>query len=482
MKRFALAFSSALLTAEAVEIDGSVIVGLGDNIEEAIKEHKDGILVEFYAPWCGHCKKLEPEYTKAAKSLYDDGSKIPLMKVDATEDKNTAPAQKYGVQGYPTIKWFVGGQASDYDGPREAAGIVDWIKSMTGPAVEEGAPTGEEKLSVTYYGESKAVFEEVAKANRKKASWFYVSGAETKIVLKHKGEEAVTSTATAQEDIEKFYKDNASPLWGELNGETFAGYMEKGGGLVWALLKMESADKVSEVVEEHRAIFNAVAEKVSPEYAVTWTNTVEFGQVLESMFGVSEFPKVIVQSKAGAKKNFIYDGEIVADKIVQYITDVKEGKIEAHLKSEEVPADQTGEPVKVIVGKSLESMVFTEDKDVLLEVYAPWCGHCKKLEPEYIKVGKKVIKEGFEDILTIAKLDGTANDSPVDSIEWSGFPTIYYVKAGTKEPIKYDGGRDAKGIWKWIKKNHSKADQIKAKIEAKKADADKENVPAKEEL
>jgi len=109
-----------------------------------------------------------------------------------------------------------------------------------------------------------------------------------------------------------------------------------------------------------------------------------------------------------------------------------------------------------------------------------WCGHCKKLEPEYIKVGKKVIKEGFESILTIAKMDGTLNDSPVDSIEWTGFPTMYYIKAGEKEPVKYDGGRDAKGIWKWIKKNHSKADVIKAKIDAKKTE--KEEEKPKEEL
>jgi len=65
-------------------------------------------------------------------------------------------------------------------------------------------------------------------------------------------------------------------------------------------------------------------------------------------------------------------------------------------------------------------------------------------------------------------MDGTQNDSPVDSIEWSGFPTIVYVKAGSKDVVKYDGGRDAKGIWKWIKKNHSKADKIKEKLAAKK--------------
>merc|ERR1712085_133099 len=110
-------------------------------------------------------------------------------------------------------------------------------------------------------------------------------------------------------------------------------------------------------------------------------------------------------------------------------------------------------------------MGFDDERDVLLEIYAPWCGHCKKLE-----------QEGFGDILRIAKMDGTLNDSPVDSLSWSGFPTLYYVKAGEKTPMKYEGGRDAKGIWKWIKKNHSKAEEIKEKIAAKQKAAPKEEL------
>jgi protein disulfide-isomerase/protein disulfide-isomerase A1 len=472
-----LAFVLAGFAYAGTELDGEVLVGSGDNIQTYIDENPEGVLIEFYAPWCGHCKKLEPEYEKAAKTLFDEGNKTPLVKVDATEAANSDASQKYGVQGYPTIKWFVGGSPADYDGPRDAAGIVDWIKSMTGPAVTEGEAKGDEKLSVTWHGDDASTFEEVAKANRKKASWFHVKGGAGKMVVKHKGEDAVESTPADKEAMEKAFKDSAFPLWGELNGETFGTYMEKGGGLVWALLKMDS-DKVTEAVDENRETWHGIAKALGSDYAVTWTNTNEFGKVLESMFGVTEFPKVVVQAKAGAKKNYIYEGEMTKDAIVAYVEKVKAGEVEPHLRSEEVPEEPQEGPVKVVVGKNLEKLLFTEDKDVLLEVYAPWCGHCKKLEPEYIKVGKKVIKEGFEDILTIAKMDGTANDSPVESIEWTGFPTMYYVKMGNKEPVKYDGGRDAKGIWKWIKKNHSKADEIKAKIEAKKAEKDEK----KEEL
>lgn len=103
--------------------------------------------------------------------LHAEGVQIPLVKIDATDAKNEAGAKKYDIKGFPTLKWFTNGTPSDYDGPREAQGIVDWVKSMTGPAVEEKEPTGEEKISVAFFGEDMSVFEEVAKANRKKAQW-----------------------------------------------------------------------------------------------------------------------------------------------------------------------------------------------------------------------------------------------------------------------------------------------------------------------
>jgi len=211
-----------------------------------------------------------------------------------------------------------------------------------------------------------------------------------------------------------------------------------------------------------------VARKVKGRYFITYTDTDKFKEAVESMLGVTDFPAIAVQKKAGDKKKYVHTGEMSESAISRFIEDVDSGRAMPKLKSEPVPGSND-EPVRVVVGSTLENEVFTPNKDVLLEVYAPWCGHCKKLDPEYVKLAKKIKKEELTDLLQIAKIDGTANDSPVDSIEWSGFPTIFFVKAGSREPLTYDGERTAKGLWKYIKKQATKADEIRTRLEKRKS-------------
>jgi len=74
------------------------------------------------------------------------------------------------------------------------------------------------------------------------------------------------------------------------------------------------------------------------------------------------------------------NGEITLESLLALVQDFQDGKLTAHLKSEEVPETQDG-PVTIVVGKNFESVVLDSTKDVLIEFYAPWCGHCKTLAP-----------------------------------------------------------------------------------------------------
>ncbi len=97
------------------------------NFDQTIYESTGMWMVAFVAPWCGYCKRLEPEYEKAAKSL---GGVVNIAKVNADLHKNLAA--RFQVKGFPTIKFFPAGDrkakqnVEDYQSERSAKAIVDY--------------------------------------------------------------------------------------------------------------------------------------------------------------------------------------------------------------------------------------------------------------------------------------------------------------------------------------------------------------------
>ncbi|MFQ6631751.1 hypothetical protein Gotur_009660 [Gossypium turneri] len=118
--------------ANELKADGKVLELDESNFDSAISSF-DYILVDFYASWCGHCKRLSPQLDEAAPVLAGLNEPIVLAKVNA--DKFTRLASKHDIDGYPTLKFFMHGVPMEYNGPRKADLLVQYLKKFVAPDV-----------------------------------------------------------------------------------------------------------------------------------------------------------------------------------------------------------------------------------------------------------------------------------------------------------------------------------------------------------
>jgi len=115
--------------------DADVVVLTPANFTETVNTQKQ-ILVEFYAPWCGHCKQLKPEYGEAAKKLKRTHPEVTMAKFDAVGEGAADITKEYNIEGFPTMKWFVDGVPHPKDcHARAAPDIVKWVVKRSGPPV-----------------------------------------------------------------------------------------------------------------------------------------------------------------------------------------------------------------------------------------------------------------------------------------------------------------------------------------------------------
>jgi len=99
-----------------------------DNFDKIVLDKSKSVLVEFFAPWCGHCKTLAPVYEKLGAAFANERNVV-VAKLDA--DKHRAVGSKYGVTGFPTLIWFPKGddktESVNYNGGRDLESMVEWI-------------------------------------------------------------------------------------------------------------------------------------------------------------------------------------------------------------------------------------------------------------------------------------------------------------------------------------------------------------------
>ncbi|XP_013389396.1 LOW QUALITY PROTEIN: protein disulfide-isomerase A3-like [Lingula anatina] len=431
-------------------------------------------LVEFFAPWCGHCKRLAPEYDKASITLKKNDPPVPLIKVDCTA--NTETCGKFGVSGYPTLKIFKGGEvASDYNGPRDASGIVSYMRSKAGPSSKtltsvadlEKFLDNEEHSIVGFF---KSAESDIAKQFQKAAE-----GLSEKFRFAHTTESDVLKKQDYSDDIVIFQppklqvklESTTKKYDGDATLHKIKSWiMDNVHGLA-GFRTPSNADQFKQplVVAYYNADY-----KLNPKGSNYWRNRVlkvgkklveagrqvnfavsnkaDFAGELEE-FGISapEGDKPVVAAKDSSGKKFVMSEEFTMDAFETFVTAFLDGKLEPYLKSEPIP-DNDG-PLKTVVAKNFDEIVNDDTKDVLIEFYAPWCGHCKTLAPKYEELAEKLKDEPN---IVIAKMDATANDVP-SPYEVRGFPTLYFAPKGSKSnPKKYESGREVDDFIKYLAK------------------------------
>jgi len=454
---------AALCAAE----DSKVVVLTKDNFDTVVNG-AETILVKFFAPWCGHCKHLAPEYIKAAEILEKDGDGVILAEVDATVE--TELANRFDVHGYPTLFVFHNGEKSEYHGPREADGIVKYMRAQAGPAAKplEDAAALEKFIArsedIKFVAFTKAD-SSVGKAFTKAANGLrenYVFGI-TAATEEHKDQivafrnfgtedkEVVYAGKNNADDIRKWVQQVSVPLAGIYDRNTKERYGSLPLLFVYSKVSAENdpaglryiLNRLRPVAKEFQGKLHFVAADRSDH------NFEEMNLNKDEKYQVA-----IVDGDKMYKSDLT---TIKKEDIKAFAQSFVDGKAEQYIKSEDVPAPVKSGEVEVVVGKTFNDIITKTETDTFVVAYAPWCGHCKALLPTWEKLAKKYNVEGGN--VRVAKIDATNNFVP-SNFEVRGFPSIFWVPAGKGDkPMKYEGGREMEDFEKYIKSHASKKSQ-----------------------
>jgi len=387
--------------------------------------------------------------------------------------------ERYGVQGFPTLKLMKSGKASDYNGGRKAQDIIDFMKKRAGPvAVDitdaagvksflEANPTGvigyvsgkEAADGKTFLGladgDEKNVYGITSDAGAAKEAGLSAKG--SLVIATEEGPSSLTFGDMEAEDIEAWMFGHSLPLFMEYS-------QEKAGSIFGGAISVHTIcffDSESADFEAQKAAVMEVGAKYRTQSVFLYMPKSE-NRIL-SVFDLKEedIPAIVIADmRAGSMKKFIYDGELTAEGIGAFEKSFFDGDLKPKLKSATPAPEDTAGNVKVLTGLSFSEIVVDNDKDVLVEFYAPWCGHCKSLEPKYNELGDLFANV---DSVVVAKMDATENEIDHPGVDVSGFPTLLFFPGNDKSNVvPYKGAREVEAMQQFIIDNAvTKVDESK---------------------
>jgi len=299
-----------------------------ENFDQAVQEHSF-LVVAFHAPWCNYCKTLAPHWEEAVTTLKDNAIAaaygIVLAALDATV--HTSIAERYSIQGFPTIQIFEGHSAlnpSMYKGARDAAGIVDILLKRAGPSSME--LTGEEEAaSLLKHGGVVVVY-----AGQGNDWWMDIANSKRDVVLwRHTTNEAAIRAIAVEAGTITMFKDFEQTTvvynggTGASNSENIVAFIDYHRSPVAVLLRKGDQDGLKIVFEADKkpniflftngkdkglAEFTAGVQGVRGKMVSARFHDSEFGEVfehfqLEQYIGEDSLPKVLIVRTGKTTRN-----------------------------------------------------------------------------------------------------------------------------------------------------------------------------------
>ncbi|GAB1300751.1 Protein disulfide-isomerase A2 [Apodemus speciosus] len=455
---------------EVPKEDGILVLN-NRTLSLALKDHS-ALMVEFYAPWCGHCKALAPEYSKAAALLAAESAAVTLAKVDGPAEPELT--KEFGVVGYPTLKFFQNGNRTnpeEYVGPKKAEGIAEWLRRRVGPSAtrledEEGVQALMAKWDVVVIGffqdlqeEDVATFLALARdaldmtfGLTDQPQLFEKFGlTKDTVVLFKKFDEGRADFPVDKEtgldlgDLSRFLVTHSMHLVTEFNSQTSP-------KIFAARILNHLLLFVNQTLAQHRELLTDFREAAPPfrgQVLFVTVNVATDNSHVLNYFGLKaeEAPTLRLINVETTKK-YAPTGvmAITAASVAAFCQAVLHGEIKHYLLSQEIPPDWDQRPVKTLVGENFEQVAFDETKNVFVKFYAPWCSHCKEMAPAWEALAEKY--RDREDIV-IAELDATANELEAFSVH--GYPTLKFFPAGPdRKVIEYKSTRDLETFSKFL--------------------------------
>ncbi|XP_007886209.1 protein disulfide-isomerase TMX3 [Callorhinchus milii] len=336
-----------LLLFAVMVFRAEVVLSFAVPLDDSFKENREDQiwLVDFYAPWCGHCKKLEPIWDNVAAELQSSGSPVKVGKMDAT--LYSGVASEFGVRGYPTIKLLKGDLAYNYKGPRTKDDIIEFANRVSGPLVRT---LSTQQLFDHWHKRYPVFFVYVGGESPLKEKFFEVAA--ELIVYTYffsASEDALPQSVSLQElpSILVFkdgvyyvydeYEDGDLSSW--VNKEKFQGYVYIDGFTLYELSETGKLVVVAVIdgknsSEEHTSL-KSITQEVAFGYRNQFHRDFQFGHIDGADYINSvimdevKVPSIVVLNTSN-QQYFVPEKTIGSiQDLVQFINDILEGSAEA---------------------------------------------------------------------------------------------------------------------------------------------------------